>query len=110
MIEKCLAYVCPYVVNFSHFQLTENRFRIKIKMNVNHRDCPCLECLLYVNDFFYRFRINTHVKASHWDCPWSEEDDSNLLKGVYEYGMGSWEAIKMDPDLNLHEKVKIFSE
>lgn len=79
-------------------------------MNVNHRDCPCLECLLYVNDFFYRFRINTHVKASHWDCPWSEEDDSNLLKGVYEYGMGSWEAIKMDPDLNLHEKVKIFSE
>ena len=52
-----------------------------------------------------RFRINTHVKASHWDCPWSEEDDSNLLKGVYEYGMGSWEAIKMDPDLNLHEKI-----
>lgn len=52
-----------------------------------------------------RFRITSHVKACHWDCPWNEEDDSNLLKGVYEYGMGSWEAIKMEPDLNLHERI-----
>lgn len=52
-----------------------------------------------------KFKITDHVKACHWDCEWNEEDDSNLLKGVYEYGMGSWEAIKMDPDLNLQDKI-----
>ncbi len=46
-----------------------------------------------------------HVKLVHWDCPWDTEEDSNLLKGIYEYGMGSWESIKMDPDLSLYEKV-----
>ena len=45
------------------------------------------------------------VKSVHWDCPWDTNEDSNLLKGIYEYGMGSWESIKMDPDLNLHDKV-----
>ena len=47
------------------------------------------------------------VKSAHWDCPWETEEDSNLLKGIFEYGMGNWEAIKMDPDLNLHDKVSL---
>ena len=34
-----------------------------------------------------------------------KEDDSNLLIGIYEYGYGSWEMIKMDPDLSLTHKV-----
>ena len=33
------------------------------------------------------------------------EEDSSLLKGVYEYGMGNWESIKMDSDLHLYDKV-----
>ena len=53
----------------------------------------------------YRFQLECHLKSAHWDCPWETEEDSNLLKGIYEYGMGNWEAIKMDPDLNLHDKV-----
>ena len=32
-----------------------------------------------------------------------------FLKGIYEYGMGNWESIKMDPDLKLHEKVRLKS-
>ncbi|CAI4225227.1 unnamed protein product [Auanema sp. JU1783] len=40
-----------------------------------------------------------------WDVEWSSVDDSALLKGVYKYGMGSWESIKMDPDLGLAEKI-----
>ncbi|XP_041371367.1 chromodomain-helicase-DNA-binding protein 1-like isoform X2 [Gigantopelta aegis] len=52
-----------------------------------------------------KFQLTCRLKAVHWDCPWEVEDDSNLLKGVYEYGMGSWEAIKMDPELELHEKI-----
>ena len=49
--------------------------------------------------------IDFHVKAAHFDCPWEPVDDSHLLWGVYEYGMGNWEAIKMDPDFDLHDKV-----
>lgn len=40
-----------------------------------------------------------------WDVPWAIEDDSKLLAGVYEYGVGSWEAIKMDPSFGLADKV-----
>ena len=45
------------------------------------------------------------MKNAHFDCPWEAEDDAHLLWGVYEYGMGNWEAIKMDPDFDLHDKV-----
>ncbi|XP_050400629.1 chromodomain-helicase-DNA-binding protein 1 isoform X1 [Patella vulgata] len=50
-------------------------------------------------------QLTCHVKVVHWDCLWEKEDDCNLLKGIYDYGVGSWEAIKMDPDLNLHKKI-----
>ena len=33
------------------------------------------------------------------------EEDSSLLKGIYEYGMGNWESIKMDSELHLYDKV-----
>ena len=42
-----------------------------------------------------------------WDVEWDEDDDISLLKGVYKYGMGSWEAIKMDPDFGLADKIWI---
>lgn len=40
-----------------------------------------------------------------WDVAWTIEDDSRLLAGVYEYGYGSWEAIKMDPTYALADKI-----
>jgi chromodomain-helicase-DNA-binding protein 1 len=45
--------------------------------------------------------VGMHVKDSHFDCEWTDSDDASLLRGVYKYGTGSWEAIKMDPELNL---------
>lgn len=45
------------------------------------------------------------VKSANWNCSWSIDNDSRLLAGVYEYGFGSWEAIKMDPSYNLTDKV-----
>ncbi len=48
------------------------------------------------------------MKLVHWDCEWSTDEDTKLLKGVFEYGMGSWEAIKSDPDLGLQDKVRHF--
>uniref|UniRef100_A0A8C9V087 Chromodomain helicase DNA binding protein 1 n=1 Tax=Scleropages formosus TaxID=113540 RepID=A0A8C9V087_SCLFO len=52
-----------------------------------------------------RYTIPCHAKAAHFDVDWGKEDDSNLLIGIYEYGYGSWEMIKMDPDLNLTYKL-----
>lgn len=42
-----------------------------------------------------------------WDVDWSRPDDSALLLGVWKYGYGSWEAIKMDPTLGLADKIFI---
>ncbi|XP_031470739.1 chromodomain-helicase-DNA-binding protein 1 isoform X2 [Phasianus colchicus] len=52
-----------------------------------------------------RYVIPCHTKAAHFDIDWGKEDDSNLLVGIYEYGYGSWEMIKMDPDLSLTQKI-----
>ena len=53
-----------------------------------------------------RWTLPCKVKdAKDWDVPWSLEDDSHLLAGVFEYGFGSWEAIKMDPTYGLADKV-----
>ncbi|XP_039944823.1 chromodomain-helicase-DNA-binding protein 1-like isoform X5 [Hirundo rustica] len=56
-----------------------------------------------------RYVIPCHTKAAHFDIDWGKEDDSNLLIGIYEYGYGSWEMIKMDPDLSLTQKDEIVS-
>uniref|UniRef100_A0A183DQF4 CDH1_2_SANT_HL1 domain-containing protein n=1 Tax=Gongylonema pulchrum TaxID=637853 RepID=A0A183DQF4_9BILA len=51
-------------------------------------------------------QIPGHPKIQKgWDVQWEIEDDVALLKGVYRYGLGSWEAIKMDPDYGLAEKI-----
>ena len=52
-----------------------------------------------------RWTLSTKVRDPHWDMDWSADDDSRLLCGIYEYGMGSWEAMKMDPNLGLADKI-----
>lgn len=39
------------------------------------------------------------------DVDWDIEDDSKLLRGIYQHGMGSWEAIKADPSIGLERKI-----
>jgi len=52
-----------------------------------------------------KWRLDQQVKKVHWDCFWNIDDDSSLLKGVYEFGMGSYEAIKMDESLGLSDRI-----
>uniref|UniRef100_A0A1I8G6U5 DNA helicase n=1 Tax=Macrostomum lignano TaxID=282301 RepID=A0A1I8G6U5_9PLAT len=52
-----------------------------------------------------KYRVPFYTKTVTWDCVWDEIDDSNLLIGVYEFGMDSWDAIKDDPDLGLRAKI-----
>ncbi|XP_070543055.1 chromodomain-helicase-DNA-binding protein 1-like isoform X2 [Ptychodera flava] len=52
-----------------------------------------------------QYRLASRTKLAHWDVDWGNEEDSGLLRGVYEYGIGSWEAIKMDPELGIQDKI-----
>lgn len=45
------------------------------------------------------------TKPAHFDVEWTNVEDSKLLIGIYQYGMGSWEAIKMDPSLEISDKI-----
>ncbi|XP_050542494.1 chromodomain-helicase-DNA-binding protein 1 isoform X2 [Daktulosphaira vitifoliae] len=45
------------------------------------------------------------VKSANFDFDWEISDDSKLLKGIYLYGLGSWEAIKIDTALGLSDKI-----
>ena len=47
------------------------------------------------------------MKPANFECEWTIEDDSRLLKGIYQHGMGAWEAIKMDDNLKLGDKILI---
>lgn len=49
--------------------------------------------------------IFLRLRDPHWDIIWTNDDDSRLLCAIYEYGMGSWEAMKMDPNSGLSEKI-----
>ncbi|XP_046403987.1 chromodomain-helicase-DNA-binding protein 1 isoform X3 [Ischnura elegans] len=49
--------------------------------------------------------LDARVKPANFDVPWDVEDDSKLLRGIYQYGLGSWEAIKMDPSLGIGDKI-----
>ncbi|KAI1296747.1 Chromodomain-helicase-DNA-binding protein 2 [Halotydeus destructor] len=53
-----------------------------------------------------KWTLDAKIKdVKDWDVSWSLQDDSLLLTGVYEYGLGSWEAIKMDPTYGLADKI-----
>jgi len=48
-----------------------------------------------------------HVKDAHFDCPWTDAEDAGMLKGVFKYGTGNWEAIRIDPELNLSQVMDV---
>lgn len=49
--------------------------------------------------------LDIKTRPANFDIDWAAEEDSKLLVGIYQYGVGSWDAIKMDPSLNLAEKI-----
>lgn len=48
-----------------------------------------------------KWLLEAKTKPSHFDVEWDTFEDSRLLQGIYQYGMGSWEHIKMDPSLGM---------
>lgn len=51
--------------------------------------------------------LDIKTRPANFDVDWNIEDDSKLLCGIYQYGIGSWEQMKMDPSLNLTEKILV---
>ncbi|XP_012220064.1 chromodomain-helicase-DNA-binding protein 1 isoform X2 [Linepithema humile] len=51
------------------------------------------------------WHLDIKLKPANFECEWTSVDDSRLLKGIYQHGMGSWEAIKMDASLELGDKI-----
>ncbi|XP_055685327.1 chromodomain-helicase-DNA-binding protein 1 [Lutzomyia longipalpis] len=49
--------------------------------------------------------LDIKTRPANFDVEWHVEEDSRLLCGIYQYGIGSWEAMKMDPSLGLSEKI-----
>ena len=45
------------------------------------------------------------IKQPQFDIEWGVDEDSKLLCGIYQYGIGSWEQMKMDPSLKLTDKI-----
>ncbi|XP_064474834.1 chromodomain-helicase-DNA-binding protein 1-like isoform X2 [Ornithodoros turicata] len=49
--------------------------------------------------------MDVPTRDPHFDTIWTVAEDSALLRGIYEHGMGSWEAMKMDSSLGLGDKI-----
>lgn len=52
-----------------------------------------------------KWSLGFKPRLAHFDVEWTPEDDSKLLCGIYQYGIGSWEAMKMDPSLGIADKI-----
>uniref|UniRef100_A0A8D8QZD2 Chromodomain-helicase-DNA-binding protein 1 n=1 Tax=Cacopsylla melanoneura TaxID=428564 RepID=A0A8D8QZD2_9HEMI len=52
-----------------------------------------------------QWTLDVRVKAANFDVDWEIQEDSKLLLGIYQYGLGSWEAMKMDPSLGISDKI-----
>lgn len=50
----------------------------------------------------------TRAKPVNWPgVRWAAVDDARLLVGVMEHGIGNWDSIRDDPDLNMGHKVGV---
>ncbi|XP_070132816.1 chromodomain-helicase-DNA-binding protein 1 isoform X1 [Drosophila bipectinata] len=49
--------------------------------------------------------FNIKTRAPVFDVEWGAEEDTKLLCGIYQYGIGSWEQMKLDPALKLTDKI-----
>ncbi|KOB74709.1 Chromodomain-helicase-DNA-binding protein 1, partial [Operophtera brumata] len=49
--------------------------------------------------------LEERTRPANFDVEWGVPDDSKLLAGIYQYGMGSWEAIKMDSSFEISDKI-----
>ncbi|EDW03164.1 chromodomain-helicase-DNA-binding protein 1 [Drosophila grimshawi] len=52
-----------------------------------------------------QWTFNIKTRSANFDVEWGADEDTHLLRGIYQYGIGSWEQMKLDPTLKLSEKI-----
>ncbi|CAI8057331.1 Chromodomain-helicase-DNA-binding protein 2 [Geodia barretti] len=64
------------------------------------------DCLPASQDARKKYRMVTRAKPVTWPrVRWSPVDDSRLLVGILKHGIGNWDSIRDDPDLNMGKKI-----
>ena len=68
------------------------------------------DCLPATREGRKRYRMVTRAKPVNWPgVRWAAVDDARLLMGVLEHGIGNWDSIRDDPNLNMAHKVSQYS-
>lgn len=80
-------------------------FNAKTLLACEEELAPLDEILPNTADERLNWTLDIKTRPANFDIDWSAEDDSKLLCGIYQYGIGSWEAMKMDPSLHLNNKI-----
>lgn len=80
-------------------------FNAKTLMQSQDELQPLDEIMPNTQEERMKWALEIKTRPANFDSEWGVEDDSKLLVGIYQYGFGSWEAIKMDPSLNLADKI-----
>lgn len=57
-----------------------------------------------------RWMLEFKTRPANFDVDWGQREDSHLLVGIYQYGMGSWDAMKADGALELADKILVEGE
>ncbi|KAI5640605.1 hypothetical protein NE865_07150 [Phthorimaea operculella] len=66
---------------------------------------PLDEFLPQTKEERLKWQLDFRTRPANFDVEWGVADDSKLLAGIYQYGLGSWEAIKMDSSFEIGEKI-----
>jgi len=80
-------------------------FNARTLMSCVEELSPLNEIIPHNKDERAKWILDLHTRPANFDIEWAAEEDSKLLNGIFQYGMGSWEAIKVDPSLCLGEKI-----
>lgn len=80
-------------------------FNAKTLMTSQEELQPLDEVIPASSEERIKWVIQIKTRPANFDIDWTVEDDSKLLCGIYQYGIGSWDAIKMDPRLCITNKI-----
>ncbi|XP_030756213.1 chromodomain-helicase-DNA-binding protein 1 [Sitophilus oryzae] len=87
------------------FKLGGVSVNAKTMMQCEEELAPLDEILPSNEEERNRWIFDAKTKPAHFDVEWGTEEDTKLLRGIYLYGIGSWEQIKLDPSLKIGDKI-----
>ncbi|XP_037927772.1 chromodomain-helicase-DNA-binding protein 1 isoform X2 [Teleopsis dalmanni] len=80
-------------------------FNAKTLLSCEEELTPLNEIMPSAANDRLNWSLNIKTRPANFDIDWGVDEDSKLLCGIYQYGIGSWEQMKIDPTLHLTEKI-----